>query len=325
LTAGARFAELKVLRWHDRITGLLAGERLGPIRANIDLTNLCNHKCYFCEPLAFREQTVRDRKHTLDTTVTLGLLDELKNMGCVTLILSGGGEPMLHPDFGHVLAHAKGLGLKTSVVTNGSYIRKWLDYLSAADVVRISLDSSSHAQHVRMHGGKDFEQIIDGIQSLKGKTEIGISYIIDAHNDSEEDIRWIEDLSERMGAFLQLKPLSNEKWEARAWPKHISDNPNFVEKRHRDVFFQREYRECYASQSIAVISANGEACACCDRRDLVYGSVYEKPFSEIWQSRRHKEVSRSIAPQLCTRCLMCDYNRSVEQNIVNDQSRSWMV
>ena len=40
-----RFSDLRILRWTDRINRVLAGERLGPIRASIDLTNLCNHAC----------------------------------------------------------------------------------------------------------------------------------------------------------------------------------------------------------------------------------------------------------------------------------------
>src|ERR1051325_9855990 len=96
-----RFAEMRILRWHDPIKAQLGGDNRGPIRANLDLTNLCNHKCYFCEPAEYRAETVRNKKHTLDTQHAMEVIHDLRAMGCWTLGFSGGGEPLLHPDFGH--------------------------------------------------------------------------------------------------------------------------------------------------------------------------------------------------------------------------------
>src|SRR4051812_10545214 len=125
MSSAARFSEVRVVRWADRIDAHLAGDNVGPIRCNIDLTNLCNHKCFFCEPVEFREQTIRDRKHTLDTEKALELLEQLKESGCETIGFSGGGEPLLHPDFGLIATIAHKFSLKTYLVTNGSYLHKW--------------------------------------------------------------------------------------------------------------------------------------------------------------------------------------------------------
>lgn len=54
-----------------------------------------------------------------------------------------GGEPTLCPWLPDLIRHAKSLGLRTSVVTNGSRIREtWLDNLAGClDILAISIDS----------------------------------------------------------------------------------------------------------------------------------------------------------------------------------------
>jgi radical SAM protein with 4Fe4S-binding SPASM domain len=268
---------------------------------------------------------VRDRKHTLETVHALNLLTEVREMGCQSLGLSGGGEPLLHPDFGTILDHAHEIGFNTWVNTNGSYISKWLDVLPLANVVRVSLDSTNQEQHKRMHAGKDFDAILEGIRALAGKVELGISYIIDGENDSAEDIAWVQGFAKEVQAFVQFKPLSGDSHAELHWPEHLSENEHFSAKRHQEVFFQREFEKCYAAMSTAVIGANGDVQACCDRRDLVYGNIYEQNFSDIWQSDRHKQMVDAIVPKFCSRCLMCGFNKSVEENIIEDQARTWLV
>src|SRR5450631_3553716 len=94
-----RFIDLRVLRWFDRIDAALAGEQVGPIRANIDLTNLCTHNCPWCEPLQFRKETIADKNHTLPIGAAIDTLWDLSVLGCKTINFSGGGEPTLHPNF----------------------------------------------------------------------------------------------------------------------------------------------------------------------------------------------------------------------------------
>jgi radical SAM protein with 4Fe4S-binding SPASM domain len=329
-----RFSDLRVLRWHHRITGILAGRPLGPIRAAIDLTNICNHDCPWCEPAAYREETIRDRKHTLDTDVALAALQSLAMLGCKTINFSGGGEPTVHPDFGKILVRAIELGMRTWVVTNGSLMHKWPE-LSKAHHVRVSLDASTAAEHKLMHGARDgqFDTVLDNIRALKGP-EVGIGYVVADCNSSEVSFLRSIRFANSFADFIHFRPLSEAK------PKRFTDDWNVLAqviasvseqnpgcahvmilgKRWKDVFHQREFDKCYAAVTTTVIGANGDVQACCDRRDLVFGNLYKQRFDQIWQSYDHTEKAALIAPKLCGTCLMCGTNKAIQDYVVENKA-----
>lgn len=336
-----RFSDLRVLRWFDRIDEILESEKRGPIRANIDLTNLCTHRCGFCEPLAYREDTIKDKRHTLPTEVAMEVLESLASMQCKTINFSGGGEPTLHPCFGPILKRAVDLGMRTWVVTHGGQMHKWFDHLLLADHVRVSLDASLPEEHTAMHGTnwREFERVKDNIRELAKRRvnkspEIGIAYIIADVNSSHESLLAVMEFAQSAGVdFIQFRPLSEEKplqftgdWNAIAtWIEELAPSISGVKiwplgKRHRDIFMQREFQSCYSALTMAVIGASGDVQACCDRRDIIFGNVNEQSFGSIWLSAQHRQRAEAIEPKFCTRCLQCSFNRSVEKYIVGNEA-----
>lgn len=337
-----RFSDLRVLRWFDRIDQAIAGEPVGPIRASVDLTNLCSHNCPWCEPLQFREETIVDQKHTMQASTAHALLGDLADMGCKTINFSGGGEPTLHPYFGALLKRAVDLQMRTWIVTHGGLMHRHFEHLLLADHVRISLDASNEAEHMEMHGSKpgEFGKVCENIAELckrrvkPGALEVGIAYIVADCNSSAGSIRSVLEFAASNSVdFIHFRPLSEdtparftEPWEqvASTIERIACDYPSVkvfpLSKRSRDVFQQREFESCYSAFTNAVISANGEVCACCDRRDIVFGNVNEESFKSIWLSAKHRAKAEAIEPKLCTRCLMCGYNRAVEKFVVNNEA-----
>lgn len=334
-----RFSDLRVLRWFDRIDATLAGETVGPIRANLDLTNLCTHNCPWCEPLQFRKETIADKSHTMSASVALEVLSDLAAMDCRTINFSGGGEPTVHPYFGGILKRAVELRMKTWIVTHGGLMHKWMDDLLLADHIRVSLDASNAAEHAEMHGshGLEYERVTQNITNLcksrKNRSpEVGIAYIIADCNSSPESIRRVLSFAAGAGVdFIQFRPLSEEKPQrlTRHWfeilqdIKEISPPYNvlvYPVKRGSDVFEQREFDTCYSAFTMAVISADGSVCACCDRRDLRFGNVNEQSFKSIWLGAKHREMAEKIVPKLCQRCLQCGFNRAVERFVINNDA-----
>lgn len=340
-----RHSELRVLRWTDRIQGILAGDHTqGPIRANLDLTNLCSHACPWCEPLDFRKATIADKRHTLTTLTACDVLRDLKELDCRAIQFSGGGEPTLHQDFGAILGQAHDFGFRTLVVTHGGYLDRWIDPLfHYADHVRISLDASCEEEHQKMHGSKpgEFQRVTENIRVLVdrkfagGGPEVGITYNVADCNSSPEAFRRLFKLAEGLGVdYVQVRPLSEQTplfltnasgpWggiERRALnPGGQVFRLDILGQRHRDVFYQRDFEKCYAALTLAVISANGDVAACCDRRDIVFGNVNETRFKDIWLSAEHREKADAIAPALCQRCVLCGYNKSVKEYVVENKA-----
>jgi radical SAM protein with 4Fe4S-binding SPASM domain len=292
----------------------------------------------------FRKATIAGLNHTLDTATALEVLQDLAEMDCKTVNFSGGGEPLVHVDFGTILRFSVRQGMRAWVVSNGYFIDKWLSDLTYAHHVRVSLDASNEEEHMEMHGSKPgaFEKVCENIKALchardkshAHRPEVGIAYIVADANNRPNSFRSVFEFAQGAGVdFIQFRALSEEKprrftddWEklstwlegfARSYPK-VRCFP--IGKRWNDVFHQREFSKCYSAVTAAVIGANGDVAACCDRRDLVAGNVNEQSFKSIWLGARHRRMAEQIAPELCTRCLQCSYNSAVERLIVRNES-----
>lgn len=95
-----------------------------------------------------------------------------------------GGEPLLNQHLGEYLRHARQLGLKTSIITNGSLIRRtWLHaYGPFIDQVGISIDS-----------------LDDDVNK-----EIGRGYGKHVHT-TRRAIGWVQSLNQELGLDIKLK------------------------------------------------------------------------------------------------------------------------
>ena len=81
----------------------------------LEITSRCYQNCSWCSSSAHPEGV-----HTSYGSV-LGILDKYK--GECNVVRFSGGEPTLHPDLPVFLSHAKSLGYKTVLMTNGKHIR----------------------------------------------------------------------------------------------------------------------------------------------------------------------------------------------------------
>ncbi len=92
-------------------------------------------RCRFCH---IPEERVKEE----DTEGMKRIIDRLDRMGIAVLSISGGGEPLLRPDFAAVLNYAAGKGLYVKITSNGTMSRANYTELLASRVseIAISLD-----------------------------------------------------------------------------------------------------------------------------------------------------------------------------------------
>jgi MoaA/NifB/PqqE/SkfB family radical SAM enzyme len=106
-----------------------------PYFAHLALTHRCNLKCTFC-------QIPEERVKEFDTDGMKRVIDKLDNMGIAYLSISGGGEPLLRPDFATIINYAVGKGLVVKITSNGTMPRAKYAELLASGVsdIGISID-----------------------------------------------------------------------------------------------------------------------------------------------------------------------------------------
>jgi len=71
-------------------------------QAEIDVTFLCNAKCFFC----FQGENHTEKRTTLSFNRICALLKELRELGCFYVRFSG-GEPFMRKDIGDIVRFAK--------------------------------------------------------------------------------------------------------------------------------------------------------------------------------------------------------------------------
>ncbi len=155
-----------------------------PTNAALNVTNLCNYHCKFCEIHYFykfaREKSGRVWANNLS-------LDDVEKYhgwlrGLVSLELSGAtGEPFANPDFTRIVARLKDRypGLILSATTNGSLIRaEHIDSLidSNFDRLLFSIHGGDPDVYKILQGG-NFDRIIATIEKItKRKAERHSTY-----------------------------------------------------------------------------------------------------------------------------------------------------
>lgn len=138
----------------------------------IELTPLCNFRCPFC----YARLSAEDLKQRNVCVMGFGeirrYLDELAEMNCVTLTLTG-GECTLHPEFPEIYSYAYEKGFVINIFTNGSNITD--EILSAFEKmppsrIYVTLYGASEETYEKVTGnGKYYEIVKRNVRRLAEK------------------------------------------------------------------------------------------------------------------------------------------------------------
>lgn len=149
-------------------------------------TRTCNLRCVHC----YSDSEARRYRGELSTDEGRALLDDLRAFGVPALLLSG-GEPLVRPDAFDLLAHAKAIGLKVTLSTNGTLIdERAAGRLLAADVayVGISLDGIGPTNDRFRGVDGAFDRAIRGIRAcLAVGLKVGLRMTLTRHNVADLD------------------------------------------------------------------------------------------------------------------------------------------
>ena len=120
---------------------------VGPGTCHFAITSACNARCGFCS--FARDALPVSSRHSATLAEATLACDILKRNG-IGFVHFTGGEPLVHPDFTAMVAHAAQIGMITTLVTNGALLtQKRVDTLVEAGLasVYISIDAASCAVH----------------------------------------------------------------------------------------------------------------------------------------------------------------------------------
>ena len=157
-----------------------------PFSGSLALTHRCNLRCPHCYA---RGENQEQAASELDTAQWRRIIGEIKDAGCLYLLLTG-GEPRLRDDFLESYSLAKRIGFLVTVFTNGTLISDRVLGLFRElppRLVEISLYGASAETHDRVTGVPgSFGRTHQGIERLLGQgVEVGLKSVLMTLNRDE--------------------------------------------------------------------------------------------------------------------------------------------
>ncbi|MCB1724672.1 MAG: radical SAM protein [Chromatiaceae bacterium] len=169
----------------------------------IHLTRRCNLECRHCYSSSSPRAT-----DALTPGVLRTALDELAGEGYTWASFSG-GEPMLYPQLSEVLGHARSLGIRTGIVSNGMLLSpRRLDAIApVTDLLVISLDGKPASHNAMRNSPKAFDTMAMRLPELRARDiDFGFLFTLTQHNLDE--LPWVVEFAVNVGAkALQIHPL----------------------------------------------------------------------------------------------------------------------
>lgn len=298
-------------------------EKGTPLNGEIDLTYHCNLKCGHCYGVC------EPAKKELTTEEVIRVLDEIRQAGCLWLLLSG-GEPLLRKDFWEIYAYAKKEGFIITLFSNGTLITPELvsrlrEYPPFS--VEVSLYGATRETYERVTGVPgSFERCIKGIHLLlKHGLPLKIKTTVLTLNQDElwQMKKYVE---EELGVEFRFDAVISPKLNGSKEPCSLRIPPEEVvkldladEKRlegwkevcerfwgplHSDTLYN-----CGAGVSSFHIDPYGVLRICCMAR-TPSSDLRQSSFQEGWQKLHKFRVQKSFSTNSkCRDCeiALCDW------------------
>lgn len=315
------------------IQGLLRGDTAltGPLYVSVAVTRRCNLHCVGC---IFHSPHVKSpffHRDTLDFPVDLfrELCADLRAVGTDEMILTGEGEPLLHPRIFDLIQIARDSGLRSMMFTNGTLLnheRSKLLVESGLTLLKVSLWAGSPEAFHQNYPGTDsahFQTVVEGIVRLvetrrerRQKTPaVLVRHIVNQSNAKE--LASFIDLAAGTGSDgIELSALRvftegsadyalspPELDRVRGLLPRIAEQLNARDMRHNIPELLLRYRigpavwekmPCYVGWFHSHIGVDGEVLPCCTCARQM-GSLRESRFPEIWNNEAYRAFRRQTA------------------------------
>lgn len=317
-------------------------KKILPAQVDIDLTNVCNQDCYYCNSAEFRQNKPVQKKYTEYIT----LLDKLatwrehspNSYGTThTITYPGGGEPTVLTGYEHVIEHTIDHGFLTSLTTNGSNLDKLLDSIVVEKLrkiawIGIDIDAGKedlYEQIRRSLTAKSlFNRVVDNATNLvDAGVNVDFKCLINPLNDNREAMNDLFALVKKIGGrsiyfrpvivngvahpitdatLTMLSELSTEF----ALPHWVNTNKTQP----------RNYKKCHQMFHFPVFCADGKVYICCEGKGNPQFELCDwdsGDFRDQWLTERHWEVYNKTNVAFCQPCRPNISNIAI-QNILNN-------
>lgn len=313
-----------------------------PQQVDIDLTNICNQDCFYCNSAEHRKQAPVQKHYT----EYVQLLDKLatwrqhtpRSYGTLhTITFPGGGEPTLLPGYETVIEHAIDLGFLTSLTSNGTQLEPLIENVSVDKLrkiawIGIDIDAGSEELYEKIRRSipkqSPFTKVMRYASEL---VQLGVNVdfkvLLNNYNSNKKDLEQIFQKSKEVGARLVYFRPAILNGQAHTCGKKeqkiILDlaNQYGIEARiNTSKTEPRNYTRCHQMFQFPVFCADGYIYTCCDNKGnskFALGRWDQEDFRDLWLNQKHWDIYNSTNTKLCAPCRPNSQNIEI-QNIIDN-------
>ena len=272
-------------------------------------TDRCNSLCKHC--------FIWNKKPNYD--LPLGLIKDVlqsKHLAKTASFGLEGGEFFMHPKYEEILELFR--DKEYVLYTNGILYEKVIEAVNKFQIknIQISMEGTKET-YKRMRGVDTYDNIMEIIRLLKGKTKINIAYTF-AQWNTKEDYLHVKKLCEQEGLTFLYKNVYTEMYYMDTkYPEQEIPLLEEFEDEYLNLFNKWMKKEvklpCWSINTKIQIWANGEV-PMCQYKNVVLGNLHQQKFDEIWESEKTKQLQK--ANNSCNGCWV-SYHRGFDLNYIN--------
>lgn len=347
------YSPYKAIHYLSWLKEVRLGKILSPIHIQMSPTNRCNHQCTFC---AYRipeypSSELFNPHHEIPIDAIRHILNSAGQSGSRALQITGGGEPLVHPQIEQILETAVSVGLSLSLVSNGSKLSSTIaDFLAReASWVRLSLDAGTPQIHRHIHGASlgDWDRILLGLQTLvdkkkeyRAKVIIGVGFVVAKGNIEDivactslakeigaDNIRFSMAFTGKRGGGITVKERNKAINGIRESKRLSTDSfhvfdffPSRIVDSFKDV---QDYGYCAAKDLAVYIGADQVLYSCCtlayNKRGAI-GSLENATIMEVMNSEGGRRFRENHVPAVICRnsCMYREKNELALYMLMED-------
>jgi len=298
-----------------------------PAQVDIDLTNVCNQDCYYCNSADFRKQHPVQKKYTeyinlLDKLVTWRQHSPRSYGSLHTITYPGGGEPTVLTNYESVIEHTINLGFLTSMTTNGSNLDCLLNNIAVEKLRKISwigidIDAGTRDLYETIRRSLTRESLFDRIiENARNLIQVGVNVdfkcLINPFNDNIEAMNDLFALVHQIGGRqIYFRPVivNNQAYviteETVAMIDKLSKQHQVPYKVNTNKTLARNYKRCHQMFQFPVFCADGKMYVCCEGKGNPQFELADwdsGDFRDAWLSARHYEIYNQTRVDFCQPC-----------------------
>lgn len=275
-----------------------------PITADIFLTDFCNAKCGYCR---YNHETGRyihfeDFKKYVNRLISLGVNG---------IILTGGGEPTINPDFNKIIGWLNENNIPYGINTN------LIKPIECAPVfLKVSIDAGDGGRYKALRGVDRLGAVLRNLGSFIDykkvnnlSTKIGVQCVA----INKEDVLSFYDAIKPIDVdYIYIRPLEQigghhvTEIDVRQWLNGIKDERINISFK----FGLRDYRpkSCLANWSVITVNCDGNVPYCCHFPNDIVGNIMDDDIL-IKKSTHHVDMCKCETP-----CRLSGANYYLEMN-----------